>query len=123
MEGALADPEPPIRAAAARALRLVEGPRADELLTATIRSDVDAGVRAAAIFAAEFRPIDPYLPVLVQSVRADPTEHVRADAVRVLGRHLSESAQVRDTLTDVASHDPKPGVRRLAEDALAAPRR
>ncbi len=55
IEEALHDPRDPVRATAARALRLAEAPEIDSLLSAAITSDGEPRVRAAATFATSFR--------------------------------------------------------------------
>src|SRR5262249_54989182 len=54
-----------VRAAAARALRLVDDPAADHLLATVMTSDRDPRVRAAAIFAAGLPPIYPFFRSLL----------------------------------------------------------
>jgi hypothetical protein len=122
IEDALHDFRNPVRAAAARALRLAAGPEVDRLLSATITSDDDPGVRAAAIFAASFRrPIGPLLgEALLRAASADSVEYVRSDAVTLLRQNPDASQRIAETLAGIAEHDAKPGVRRLAREALAS---
>jgi hypothetical protein len=122
IEGALRDPRAPVRASAARALRLAPGPDIDRLLSATITSDVDPGVRAAAIFATSFRrPMGtPLGEALVRAARTDPVEYVRSDAVSLLSERPDATPDMSETLAWVAEHDAKPGLRRLAQEALAS---
>jgi hypothetical protein len=115
---ALTDGDARIRAAAARALRRVEGETADELLRGLIARDRDPAVRSAAMFASSFRRIDAYTDALADAARTDAAEHVRTQAVRLLGQQLREQPQLRTTLAEVAARDPKPGVRRTAREAL-----
>jgi len=109
-------------AAAARALRLATGPEIDGLLGAAITSDGDAGVRAAAIFAAGFRhPIGPQIgQALVRAAKADPAESVRSGAITLLRENPGASPETAETLAWIAGHDAKPGVRRLAQEALTS---
>lgn len=120
IEEALRDPRAPVRSAAARALRLAPGPEIDRLLAATIASDHDPGVRAAAIFAAGFRrPLGAALgEALLRAAKADPADYVRSGAVTLLRRNPDSSPRVAETLAWVADHDAKPGVRRQAQEAL-----
>ena len=111
---AIAAGDPRIRAAAIRALRLVPDPEADQLLAATLRRDHDATVRAAAIFAAGFRKLDPLVDAIVDSAQSDPVDYVRAGAVTLLARNRQLSPRIERALADVASNDPKPDLRRLA---------
>lgn len=107
-----------VRAAAVRALRLVPGDQADQLLVTRMSGDPDAAVRSAAIFAASFRSIDPFVDPLRNVATSDPAEQVRAEAVSLL-RHAHEgSPKVVQTLAWVADHDPKPGNRRVAREAI-----
>ena len=118
IEGALADPRADVRAAAARALRLGDG--VDHQLAEAMTGDGDARVRDAAVFAAGFRPVEPLVAALVKTVTSDPVEYVRAGALSIHLRHLDGPHQIRETVAQVAEHDPKPGVRRVAREALAA---
>lgn len=119
---ALHDARPELRVAAARALRLAEGPDTDRQLIEALTSDRDPRVRAAAIFAAGFRSFDPYLDALARAATDDPIDYVRSASVGLLKQHLVVSPKIRGVLERVAGHDPKPAVRRLASEALAAPR-
>ena len=118
IEGALRDPKKTLRAAAARALRLVPGAEVEGLLAATIAGDRDAEVRAAAIFAATFRkPIGGTLRnALLRAATADSVEQVRTSAITLLGQQ--RGPQVEETLTWIAAHDPITGVRHLAQETL-----
>jgi HEAT repeat protein len=78
--------DPRVRAAATRALRLVPDAEADTLLATTLRRDRDPTVRAAALFAAGFRDLDPLADALADTARNDPVEYVRAGAVTLLTR-------------------------------------
>lgn len=118
---ALGDTSTEVRAAAARGLRLVADPRADGLLAGAIASDRDPVVRLAAIFAAGFRDVDPFVDALCAAAREDHAEQVRSGAVGLLRRHLDASPCVRQALAQVAEHDPAPGLRGLAREALGGP--
>jgi HEAT repeat protein len=114
---ALANPEPAVRAAAARALRFVPDAEADRLLLATLRRDREPTVRAAALFAAGFRPIEPLADGLSETAESDPVEYVRANAVALLARHPGASARAARALGFVARNDPAPAVRQLARES------
>ena len=86
LRAALAAGDPGVRAAGARALRLVPDPEADRLLAATLRGDHDPTVRAAALFAAGFRKLGPLVDALVETAENDPIEYVRSGAVTLLVR-------------------------------------
>ena len=109
--------EPHVRAAAARALRFVPDGEADRLLVGILRRDREPTVRAAALFAAGFRPIEPLAEGLAETAETDPVEYVRANAVTLLSRHLGDSPRVARAIGFVAHNDPAPGVRRLAREA------
>jgi hypothetical protein len=114
LRAAIAAGDARIRAAAIRALRLVPDAEADQLLAATLRRDHDATVRAAAIFAAGFRKLDPLVDAIADSAQRDPADYVRAGAVTLLARNRQLSPRIDRALADVASNDPKPDLRRLA---------
>jgi hypothetical protein len=120
IEEALHDARGPVRAAAARALRLAPGPEIDRVLSAAITSDLDPAVRSDALFAVGFRrPLSSQLgEALVHAARTDPIDYVRSNAVMLLRQNPGASPSVVTTLAWVAEHDPKPGIRRLARQAL-----
>jgi hypothetical protein len=121
IEEALHDPRDPVRAAAARALRLGETPEIDSLLSAAITTDSAPRVRSAAIFATSFRhPTVPVAEALIKAAKTDSEEYVRSEAVVQLRAHPSASPDIPDTLAWIADHDTKPGIRRLAREGLAA---
>jgi len=122
VEEALHDNAPPIRAAAARALRLASGADADRLLASAIVDDRDASVRADAIFATRFRhPLPtPLAEALLQAASADQASYVRSDALAVIRQNLTASERIPETLAHIANSDSDSGIRRQASDALAA---
>ena len=85
--------DPRVRAAATRALRLVPDREADRLLAMALGRDLDPTVRAAAIFAAGFRPLGPLLDALVETAENDPIDYVRAGAVTLLARNREGSSR------------------------------
>jgi hypothetical protein len=84
---ALSAGDPRVRAAATRALRLVPDRQADRLLAVTLGRDHNPTVRAAAIFAAGFRPLEPLVDALADTARYDPIDYVRAGAVTLLAQN------------------------------------
>jgi HEAT repeat protein len=85
--------DPRVRAAATRALRLVPDREADRLLAVTLGRDQDPTVRAAAIFAAGFRPLEPLVDALSDTAQHDPIDYVRAGAVTLLAQNREGSSQ------------------------------
>lgn len=122
IEEALRDARIPVRAAAARALRLADDATADRLLATTITSDRDAAVRSDAIFATRFRhPLPEHLAqALVHAASDDTANFVRSDAVAVLRQNLTASVEISEALERIAAQDPDPGIRRQARAALAS---
>jgi hypothetical protein len=121
LESVVRDLRDPLRASAVRALRLAAGPEIDRLLAAVIASDKDPAVRAAAIFAATFRPVGPLLgAALVRAARRDAVDYVRSSAITLLRQNPGASPDIGPTLSWVASHDAVPGIRRLAREELAS---
>jgi HEAT repeat protein len=122
IEQALRDMHAPIRAAAARALRLAPGAEVDRTLASVVTSDSEPGVRADAIFAARFRrPLAaPLADALLHAAASDKADYVRSDAVSVLRQNPTASVRIPETLGRVAKLDVDPGIRRQAREALAA---
>ena len=118
---ALHDSQTPIRAAAARALRLADGADVDSLLAAAISSDSEAAVRADAIFATRFRHrlSSPLVDALLHAASTDTANYVRSDAVSVLGQNPTASPRIPEVLAQIAQSDSDPGIRRQAKKALA----
>jgi hypothetical protein len=122
IEEALGDPRAPIRAAAARALRLAPGSEIDLLLANVMASDRDPGVRADAVFASRFRrplPV-PLVETLIHTAMGDSIDNVRSEAVALLRQNLAASPRIPEILAYVADHDANPGIRRQASEALAS---
>jgi hypothetical protein len=121
VEQALRDLHAPIRAAAARALRLAPGPEVDHALAAVITSDSEPAVRSDAVFAARFRrPLPaPLTDALLQAAASDKADYVRSDALAVLRQNPTASAQIPEALGRIARLDADPGIRRQAREALA----
>lgn len=122
IEEALRDSRVPIRAAAARALRLAPGSEIDRLLATVIGSDRDPVVRADAIFSARFRrPLPaPLADALLDTATTDTVDYVRSDAVALLRQNPTASPRISETLARIADRDTNPGIRRQAREALAS---
>jgi hypothetical protein len=117
----LKDDRGAVRAAAVRSLRLLSGDDIDERLAAAITDDRDAPVRSDAVFAASFRhPLSAVIgEALVKAARGDSADYVRMAAIGLLRQNPEVSSQTVETLEWIAGNDAKPGVRRVARDALA----
>ena len=122
VDRALNDSSASIRAAAARALRLVTGAEVDQRLASVILKDSEAMVRADAIFATRFRrPLPPTLAeALMKVANEDQVIYVRSDALAVLSQNSNASPQIHQTLAHIAESDQDAGIRRQAADALAS---
>jgi hypothetical protein len=120
VRGALAAPHDRVRASAARALRFVPHPAADQLLGTALASDAAAPVRIAAVDAAGYRVLAPLLSALGASLERDPDEAVRVSVVLRLGGRLRDTAAVRPLLERASRHDRAEAVREAAQRALAA---
>jgi hypothetical protein len=122
IEEALRDSRIPIRAAAARALRLAPGAEIDRLLATVIVSDSDPHVRADAIFSARFRrPLPaPLADALLDTATSDTVDYVRSNAIALLRQNPAASPRIPETLAHIADHDTNPGIRRRAREALAS---
>ena len=120
LKDVLRNPNDPVRSTAARAIRLASGSDIDALLAAAISSDPDPAVREAAISATSFRhPIGEVIgEALVQAANADPFDYVRSAAISLLRQNPDCSPRIPETLASIAQHDAKPGIRRLAQNAL-----
>jgi len=112
----------PIRAAAARALRLAPGAEIDALLASLIATDPDPAVRNEAIFAARFRHPLPgtIADALVQAASSDSVGYVRSDAIALLRQNPNASPIIIETLARIAEHDNNSGIRHQAREALVA---
>jgi hypothetical protein len=118
----LRDSRAAVRAAAARALRLEPGSDIDALLAKTMVADPDSDVRYAAIYACTFRrPIGVQIgEATVHSAKEDTSESVRSAAVSLLRNNPKAVSGIAETLEWVAEHDSKPGMRKLASEAVAS---
>lgn len=115
----LEDADPEVRAVALKALRLIPDPAADELLSATIVGADVVPVRIAALFAAGFRPVEPYVAPVGALLAREPTPRVRESAVHLLGPHVRASKAIAAVMKHVAEEDGIPSVRDAAARYLA----
>lgn len=122
IEKALHDSQIPVRAAAARALRLADAPEVDSLLAPAITDDSDSQVRAAATFVTIFRRRnDPLVEARMQAAKTDSAEYVRSDAIAQLRAPPTRFRGLPETLAWIAEHEAKPGIWRLAGESQAPP--
>jgi hypothetical protein len=111
-----------VRAGVAQAVRRIDGPQADAML-ASLCGDPAAGVRLAAVSAADQRPASAALTGAVSALAlGEPEFRVRAKAVNLLAQWSSAAPAVADTLAAVASRDPSADLRNVANGALTKAR-
>lgn len=103
---------PEVRAAAAWALRFVEGDSAFAWISQVARGDGDARVRHRAVEALTYARRPGTVELLAAVLDADPSSSVRLEALSVLAT-LDEAQRPR-ILAHIAAHDPDPVVRRHA---------
>jgi hypothetical protein len=60
----------------------------------------------------------PLVDALLRVARGDSVDYVRSNAITLLRRNSDASPDIAKTLAWVAINDPKPGIRRLASEAL-----
>ena len=121
VDEALGNSSASIRAAAARALRLVPGSDIDRRLATVMLNDSDPSVRADAIFATRFRhPLSLILAdALLKVASDDQVIYVRSDALAIVHQNPTASPRIEQTLAQIAESDSDAGIRHQAKDALA----
>ncbi|MDX2019057.1 MAG: HEAT repeat domain-containing protein [Deltaproteobacteria bacterium] len=122
LERSLGDPSPNVRAAAANAIRRVEGDDGDRLLARAL-GDTSPAVRRGAVEAmlerAPSQVLEAALGILITT---EPEQSVRARAVQVVGTWwLEKPGVLRDSLQSVASYDASEDLRLMARNILAHP--
>jgi HEAT repeat protein len=115
----LRDSSAEVRAAAARALRLLPLASAEDLLVEAMANDQDLRVRAAAVSAAGPRAGSRLLAALVRAATQDRAEIVRGAAVAQLAARQDGAPEVSTTLAQIAEGDPSERVRQSAREAAA----
>lgn len=118
LTAALGSPSSDVRAAAVSSLRLIEDDAVDPLLGQTLLEDADEGVRAAAAFAATFRPLAAVLPLADEVLRTDEASRVRMAVVEMLSRRRAEDPACDELLAWAQANDADQGVREAAGRAL-----
>lgn len=121
IEAALGSPVLALRVAAAKNLRLLPAPRADELLTPLILGASEAELRAAALFAASFRRFEGMRGALDKLMREEPNAELRALGLNALLTYLRRdgAAEAAVLVRWVAENDSNEELREQARRGLA----
>lgn len=118
IERSMRSPNENIRAAAAQALRRISGSRAQELLLVLGR-DAEPTVRTSVIdVLSEREPTPESIELLAALCLSDPITRVRALAVQLAARWLSQVPALAATLTKVSTDAENEDVRNMARSAL-----
>jgi hypothetical protein len=116
---ALASPDPGARREGVRALRLIPGEEVDQLIAQVWLTDEDAGVREAAPFAANYRPLSTTLTeAALTALAKDPHTGVRLRTLSLLAENVSENPAFAQALKQTAQGDPSQDVREAAQRYL-----
>jgi len=108
-----------VRSAAVEALRLMQDPRVDPLVTQRMLKDDDARVRTTAIRVAARRGMNATLTAALSQVALNDADVVaRQSAVVLLGTWAATDKSLRATLEQVKAKEQRPEVRDLAQAAL-----
>ncbi|QSQ28465.1 HEAT repeat domain-containing protein [Pyxidicoccus parkwayensis] len=118
-KSSLLHPSPMVRGTATETLRMIPGAEVDALLDQVLLGDPSPRVRALAVAAISQRVAGPHLQTAALSLRAEASEQVRLELVRMLGGWKSVDEVVAALLRDVADNDASERVRRLAATVLA----
>jgi HEAT repeat protein len=114
-KNALASPDPAVRREGARALRLVPGDEADQLIAQVWQLDEDASVRDGAAFSAGYRPLSPVLAqAALNALTKDPDATVRLRTLAILGENLAGNPAFAQAIRKTAQEDPIKDVRDAA---------
>jgi HEAT repeat protein len=110
-----------VRDIAARALRKIDDPRADAMLSNLFLSKAEADVREAALFAAGFRRFSPLAAALGVLLEREPESQLRGQAVGLLVTYLQRDGdlEVVPLLKWVAANDPDTTLRQNAARVLS----
>lgn len=109
-----------VRDIAARALRKIDDPRADALLSDLFLADPSEDMREAALFAAGFRRFSPLAVALREVLEREPQIHLRGQVVGLLDTYLQRDGdlEVVPLLKWVSANDPDTTLRENAARAL-----
>lgn len=117
----LSSKEPTLRAAAVDAIRLMDHPDVDNLLSERLASDPDRGVHAATIAAIALRqPSEVLTRALTSALPGPMTVGLKLRAVDILGEWSGRQPELVRELEKVASTNELPRVREAARRQLAA---
>jgi HEAT repeat protein len=94
------------RAQAIAALRFIDDPQVDPLLTRTLLSAPEEAVRLAVIGAVRLRDLGPHASAMAGVARSDPSAGVRRAALALLGDRLVSLPALRSVLEDIQRTDP-----------------
>ena len=110
-----------VRDIAVRALRKIDDPRADAMLSSLFLSEAAADVREAALFAAGFRRFPPLAAALGAVLQREPESHLRGQVVGLLATYLQRDGdlEVIPLLKWIAANDPDTTLRQNAARALS----
>ncbi|NVI99423.1 HEAT repeat domain-containing protein [Myxococcus sp. AM009] len=118
VRSSLAHPEVAVRGAATEALRSIPGAAVDALLDQVMLDDPSSRVRALAVKAVSQRVAGAHLEALARVLRAERSERVRIEVVRLLGHLRTVEPPTVALLRDVAANDGSANVRALAASLL-----
>jgi hypothetical protein len=108
-----------VRTGAIEALRAIDAPDVDPLLTAQLGPKQPPSVRLAAIRAMRARQVGPFAAALAEVARKDPDPQIRNAAVALLGDRMAALPTLRPILEDVGKNDGAAKNRELANRYLA----
>jgi hypothetical protein len=109
-----------VRAAAARALRKIQGPEVEKLLADVMRSDPGSMVRSSALDSCRDRSNSPTLePAVDHVVRRDADRDTRRLAIDLAARWAPSSKTLAAALAWAAEHDTDASLRELAARHVA----
>ncbi|WNZ62285.1 HEAT repeat domain-containing protein [Myxococcus sp. MxC21-1] len=118
VKSALVHPEAAVRGAATEALSAIPGAAVDALLDQVMLDDPSPRVRALAVKAVSQRVVSAHMEALARVLRAERSERVRIEVVRLLGQLQAVEAPAAALLRDVATNDGSSNVRALAASLL-----
>ncbi|MFP2962131.1 HEAT repeat domain-containing protein [Myxococcus sp. 1LA] len=118
VKSALVHPAADVRGAATEALRAIPGAAVDALLDQVMLDDPSARVRVLAVKAISQRVAGAHMEALARTLRAERSERVRIEVVRLLGHLQTVEPPTVALLRDVAANDGSANVRALASSLI-----